>query len=104
MARAFFGKVGADFSRVWIATWYVSALSCCLASGSLLAQLVKAWIREGRLNRRAVIVGGGPEAEELIKALEASPIPTFALPASLTTGDRSRLANGRRLPEARQYR
>jgi hypothetical protein len=23
MALAFFGKVGADFSRVWIATWYV---------------------------------------------------------------------------------
>lgn len=23
MAGAFFGKVGADFSRVWIATWYV---------------------------------------------------------------------------------
>jgi FlaA1/EpsC-like NDP-sugar epimerase len=28
--------------------------------------------RQGRLNRRAVIVGGGPEAERLIAALEAS--------------------------------
>jgi Undecaprenyl-phosphate glucose phosphotransferase len=37
-----------------------------------LSQLVRRWIREGRLNRRAVIVGGGHEAEELIKALEAS--------------------------------
>jgi hypothetical protein len=26
MAGAFLGKVGADFSRVWIATWYLSAL------------------------------------------------------------------------------
>jgi Undecaprenyl-phosphate glucose phosphotransferase len=37
-----------------------------------VSQLVKSWIREGRLNRRAVIVGGGHQAEELIKALEAS--------------------------------
>ena len=72
MAGAFFGKVGADFSRVWIATWYVSALLVLFGERLVVAQLVKAWIREGRLNRRAVIVGGGHEAEELIKALEAS--------------------------------
>jgi FlaA1/EpsC-like NDP-sugar epimerase len=34
--------------------------------------LAKRWAEEGRLNRRAVIVGGGPETEALIKALEAS--------------------------------
>jgi Undecaprenyl-phosphate glucose phosphotransferase len=72
MAVAFFGKVGADFSRVWIATWYVSALLVLFGERLALSQLVKRWIREGRLNRRAVIVGGGQEAEELIKALEAS--------------------------------
>jgi FlaA1/EpsC-like NDP-sugar epimerase len=37
-----------------------------------LSLLAKRWIKEGRLSRRAVIVGGGHEAEELIKALEAS--------------------------------
>jgi Undecaprenyl-phosphate glucose phosphotransferase len=72
MAGAFFGKVGADFSRVWIATWYVSALLVLFGERLALSQLVRRWIREGRLNRRAVIVGGGHEAEELIKALEAS--------------------------------
>ena len=72
MALAFFGKVGADFSRVWIATWYVAALSMLFAERLALSLLAKRWIREGRLNRRAVIVGGGREAEELIKALEAS--------------------------------
>ena len=72
MAGAFFGKVGADFSRVWIATWYVSALLMLFGERLAVAQFVKGWIREGRLNRRAVIVGGGHEAEELIKALEAS--------------------------------
>jgi Undecaprenyl-phosphate glucose phosphotransferase len=72
MAGAFFGKVGADFSRVWIVTWYVSALLVLFGERLALSQLVRRWIREGRLNRRAVIVGGGHEAEELIKALEAS--------------------------------
>jgi Undecaprenyl-phosphate glucose phosphotransferase len=72
MAGAFFGKVGADFSRVWIVTWYASALLVLFGERLALSQLVRRWIREGRLNRRAVIVGGGHEAEELIKALEAS--------------------------------
>jgi Undecaprenyl-phosphate glucose phosphotransferase len=72
MVSAFFGKVGADFSRVWIATWYVSALIALFGERLVVSLLVRRWIREGRLNRRAVIVGGGPEAESLIKALEAS--------------------------------
>ena len=33
MSLAFFVKVGADFSRVWIATWYVSALPRCSPNG-----------------------------------------------------------------------
>jgi Undecaprenyl-phosphate glucose phosphotransferase len=72
MAGAFFGKVGAEFSRVWIVTWYVSALLMLFGERLAVSQLAKRWIREGRLNRRAVIVGGGHQAEELIKALEAS--------------------------------
>ncbi|MEX1060868.1 MAG: undecaprenyl-phosphate glucose phosphotransferase, partial [Methyloceanibacter sp.] len=57
---------------VWIATWYASALLALFSERLALSLLVKRWIREGRLNRRAVIVGGGHRAEELIKALEAS--------------------------------
>ncbi|WP_083239511.1 undecaprenyl-phosphate glucose phosphotransferase [Methyloceanibacter superfactus] len=72
MALAFFVKVGADFSRVWIAGWYVSGLIALFGERLALSLLAKRWIREGRLYRRAVIVGGGAEAEQLIKALEAS--------------------------------
>ncbi len=72
MALAFFVKMGAEFSRVWIAIWYVSVFSVLFAERLGLSVLAKRWTKEGRLNRRAVIVGGGPEAEELIKALEAS--------------------------------
>jgi Undecaprenyl-phosphate glucose phosphotransferase len=72
MSLAFFVKVGANFSRVWIATWYVATMSALFAERLGLSLLVKRWTKQGRLNRRAVIVGGGPEAEALIKALEAS--------------------------------
>ena len=72
MSLAFFVKVGADFSRVWIASWYASGLVALFGERLALSFLAKRWIREGRLYRRAVIVGGGPEAENLIKALEAS--------------------------------
>ncbi len=72
MSLAFFVKVGAEFSRVWIATWYVATLSALFAERLGLLLLVKRWTKEGRLNRRAVIVGGGAEAEQLIGALEAS--------------------------------
>jgi Undecaprenyl-phosphate glucose phosphotransferase len=71
-AGAFLGKVGADFSRVWIALWYLSGLFVLFGERLVVSQLVKRWIRQGRLNRRAVIIGGGEAAEDLIKALEAS--------------------------------
>ncbi len=72
MSLAFFVKIGADFSRVWIASWYASGLVALFGERLALSFLAKRWVREGRLYRRAVIVGGGPEAEHLIKALEAS--------------------------------
>ncbi|GFO82072.1 MAG: undecaprenyl-phosphate glucose phosphotransferase [Methyloceanibacter sp.] len=72
MAIAFFTKVSADFSRVWIATWYASGLGVLFVERLAISLLAKKWLKEGRLYRRAVIVGGGPEAEHLIKALEAS--------------------------------
>lgn len=72
MAIAFFVKIGADFSRVWIASWYASGLAVLFGERVALSLLARHWIKEGRLYRRAVIVGGGPQADQLIKALEAS--------------------------------
>ncbi|QKP78798.1 undecaprenyl-phosphate glucose phosphotransferase [Methyloligella sp. GL2] len=73
MALAFFAKVGAEFSRLWLGTWYFSVLGALLAERATLTVLMRRWAREGRLYRRAVIVGGGAEAEDMIKSLEASP-------------------------------
>lgn len=72
LVAAFFAKLGQEFSRVWVATWFVSGLSLLLASRSALTLAVREWADQGRLNRRAVIVGGGDTADKLISALEAS--------------------------------
>lgn len=69
---AFFMKLGVEYSRIWIASWYLIGLVTLTCFRVVLSAKIKSWAREGRLNRRAVIVGGGPAAHDLIKALEAS--------------------------------
>ena len=102
MALAFFGKVGADFSRVWIATWYFAALSMLFGERLALSLMAKRWIKEGRLNRRAVIVGGGREGEELVKALEASTDTDIRISGIFDDrGDDRVSPDRRRLPQAR---
>ncbi len=70
---AFIAKVGEEFSRVWFVAWYFAGLASFTVFRVVLASAVRRWTREGLLERRAVIVGGGPAAEQLIRALEAEP-------------------------------
>ncbi len=79
MAVAFFSKQGANFSRVWLSSWYVAVLATVFVERMSLRLLMRRWTREGRLYRRAVIIGGGKEAEELISSLEASPNPDIRI-------------------------
>ncbi len=72
MAMAFFTKLGQEYSRFWAAAWYASGLVGLMLFRIGLSFSVRNWSKLGRLNRRAVIVGGGPEAYKLISALEAS--------------------------------
>ncbi|HDO51537.1 MAG TPA: hypothetical protein ENH05_02245, partial [Rhizobiales bacterium] len=72
LAFAFFAKLGQEFSRVWAAVWYSSSLGALAVFRISLSVAVRKWAKLGRLTRRAVIVGGGPEARKLIRALEAS--------------------------------
>ncbi len=70
---AFLAKSGDDFSRVWFALWYASGLIIFTASRVTLARFVQRWMHSGQLERRAVIVGGGKAAEDLIRALDSQP-------------------------------
>ncbi|MEJ0096731.1 MAG: undecaprenyl-phosphate glucose phosphotransferase [Bauldia sp.] len=67
---AFLAKVGDTYSRVWVGAWYVGGLVIFTGFRISIGALVRRWTETGALERRAVIVGGGAPAEELIHALE----------------------------------
>jgi Undecaprenyl-phosphate glucose phosphotransferase len=67
----FFMKAGADFSRVWVATWFAVGMLAILATRLILQRLSLKAVAEGRFARRAVIYGSGQHAEKLLSALEA---------------------------------
>ncbi len=73
LAVVFFAKIGDQFSRVWLATWYLTGLVALIGGRLYLSYMTRWWAQSGKLVRRAVVIGGGEKAEELIKALEASP-------------------------------
>ena len=60
----FFLKMGEEFSRVWLAGWFMFGLVVLSVLRGALGSLVSRWTAAGILERRAVLVGGGPEAVE----------------------------------------
>lgn len=70
MALSFFAKASVQFSRAWLAAFYVLGLLTLIASRKILFILVRAWTHEGRLTRRTVIVGGGDPGAALIESLK----------------------------------
>ncbi|MGQ0673222.1 MAG: undecaprenyl-phosphate glucose phosphotransferase [Hyphomicrobium sp.] len=72
VAAVFFSKLGIEFSRGWIALWYVSG-AVTLATGRIaLAGATRHWAREGRLYRRTVIYGANDVAADLVTSLKTS--------------------------------
>ena len=66
---SFFAKAGDQFSRVWLAGFYVFGLLTLIAFRRALFLLVRRWTREGRLDRRTVVVGADGNGETLIGSL-----------------------------------
>ncbi len=56
--------------RAWLLHWFLYAWALCVAARFVFAGMLARWTREGRLARRAVIVGGGGDAGELIQRLD----------------------------------
>ena len=72
LAFTFLGKVGAEISRNWLLSWTVSGLMFAIAFRFVLSHFVRRMNKNGQLNRRAVLVGGGPSADHVIGTLNAS--------------------------------
>jgi len=60
---------GASFSGIWLGGYYLSALLALIAFRGGLSVLVCRWTRQGRFDRRTVVVGGGDRGEALITKL-----------------------------------
>ena len=68
---SFFAKAGDQFSRAWLGSFYVLGLFALIAFRRALFLLVRRWTREGRLDRRTVVVGADGNGESLIRSLAA---------------------------------
>ncbi len=62
----------AEAPRPFLLIWACLTFGLMVACRAALAWRIARWIAEGRLVRRAVIVGGGRPAEELIRQLRRS--------------------------------
>ncbi len=70
---AFLLKISTVYSRVWFTSFAATGFIALFLSRLLAAKMMRVLARSGRMERRAVIVGGGKNAEELILALNQQP-------------------------------
>uniref|UniRef100_E6VIM3 Undecaprenyl-phosphate glucose phosphotransferase n=1 Tax=Rhodopseudomonas palustris (strain DX-1) TaxID=652103 RepID=E6VIM3_RHOPX len=71
IGASFFAKLGGEVSRLWLASFYFAGLAALIAERLAVRGLVRRWAREGRLDRRTVIVGADANGSKLIEALRA---------------------------------
>ena len=68
---SFFAKLGGEVSRFWLAAFFFVGLGALIAERLFLRTMVRSWARDGRLDRRTIIVGSDQNAEKLVEALKA---------------------------------
>ncbi|CCM75089.1 undecaprenyl-phosphate glucose phosphotransferase [Rhizobium mesoamericanum] len=71
-ANVLAGNVSSAEMKGFVA-WFATGAVFLLASRFLMAYGIRNWSRNGIMERRAVIVGGGAPAKELIRVLEQQP-------------------------------
>jgi Undecaprenyl-phosphate glucose phosphotransferase len=69
----FFLKISGEFSRFWAGAWFVTGLTMLVMLRLMMSRVIRRWARNGAMERRAVIVGGGKAAEALIRSIEQQP-------------------------------
>jgi len=69
----FFLKISSNFSRLLFGAWFALGFALVFGLRLVMARLIRRWARNGAMERRAVIVGGGQAAETLIRTLEQQP-------------------------------
>jgi Undecaprenyl-phosphate glucose phosphotransferase len=70
IGASFFAKLGGEVSRLWLSAFFFIGLAALIGERLFLRAMVRGWAREGRLDRRTIIVGSDQSGEGLIKALQ----------------------------------
>jgi Undecaprenyl-phosphate glucose phosphotransferase len=99
IAVLFFVKAGSMYSRVWLASWYSSGLVGLSIWRGVVASVVRRWERQGRLQRRAAIVGGADHVDRLTQAFQRSgsnEVRITAVADDTTDGDFDRVEEAMR--------
>ncbi len=79
IVAAFALKVSAQFSRVWLFSWFCASTFLLCLDRWLVYVLLRRYTASGRLTRRAAIVGSGPQAMKLIEAVAGRKHPWIRL-------------------------
>jgi Undecaprenyl-phosphate glucose phosphotransferase len=73
-------RLSDSYPRLWVAMWLVVGLLLPAVVRLMFAALTRAWIREGRLARRTVILGTDGHGQRLVEHLRANdPIGTHVI-------------------------
>jgi Undecaprenyl-phosphate glucose phosphotransferase len=70
IGASFFAKLGNEVSRLWLSAFFVLGLAVLIAERLFLRAMVRNWARQGRLDRRTIVVGSDHFGETLIEALK----------------------------------
>ncbi len=71
IGASFFAKLGGEVSRLWLSAFFFVGLGLLIAERLFLRSMVRGWARQGRLDRRTIIVGSDQNGEKLVEALKA---------------------------------
>src|ERR1700729_2428364 len=70
IGASFFAKLGGEVSRLWLSAFFFVGLAALVAERLFLGAMVRSWVRQGRLDRRTIVVGSDRNGEQLIDALK----------------------------------
>ena len=69
IGASFFAKLGGEVSRLWLSAFFFVGLAGLIAERLILRAMIRSWAREGRLDRRTIIVGADQNGEKLVETL-----------------------------------
>lgn len=79
LTLAFALKVSAEFSRVWVFSWFLSSASLIFLERILGHYLFWRCARTGQLSRKIVIVGTGEQAQRFLKQVQQKKEPWISV-------------------------